>query len=267
MSYSGPWRVVKSLTTLRLQLDVAFPERSHASDGTIADDAHTTTSDHYPHQYAALGSTPVVTAFDGTQDPAHGCDNSVITEAIRQSRDARVKYVIWNRQMYSSYVSSSGVPAFTWRPYSGAAQDPHTNHFHISVLPTALADSTAPWAIGVEDMTPDQAAQLAQVHAIVRADRWQWQTDRAGFVAAGGDPNVWDYGGGMGANTEAKLLAGIATALTKVGEQLTIISQKLDTIATGGVTHEALVAAFTDPAVVQAQRQASFEGAQRAEGE
>lgn len=162
MVYIGPWRVVESLTTLRSQLDIAFPGRSHASDGTIADDVHTTSSDHYPHHYPALGPTPVVTAFDGTQDPAHGCDNTVVTEAIRVSRDPRVKYVIWNHRMYSSY-DSGGIAAWTWRPYTGS-NDPHTNHFHISVQPTALADSTAPWAIGVEDMglTPEENVEIIE---------------------------------------------------------------------------------------------------------
>lgn len=214
MVYSGPWRTVESLLTLRAQLDTAFPQRSHASDGTIADDAHDTTSDHYPQSYPVLGSTPVVTAFDGTQDPAHGCDNAVITEAIRVSRDVRVKYVIWNHQMYSSYISG-GHPAWSWRPYTGS-NDPHTNHFHISVRPNASADSTTPWAIGVEDMTPDQAAQLAQVHAMVRADRWQWITDRAGYIAAGGVPAVWDYAGGMGDNLEAQSLSQLGATLAQV---------------------------------------------------
>jgi hypothetical protein len=161
MVYSGPWRVVNSLTTLRLQLDAAFPERSHASDGTIADDAHSTASDHYPHRYPSLGSTPVVTAFDGTQDPAHGCDNTVITEAIRVSRDPRVKYVIWNRQMYSSY-RASGYAEWTWRPYNGS-DDPHTNHFHVSVVASPIADDTSPWQIGVDmPLTPEEYAEIVQ---------------------------------------------------------------------------------------------------------
>jgi hypothetical protein len=259
MTYSGPWRVVNSLTTLRTQLDAAFPERSHASDGTIADDAHETTSDHYPHRYAALGPVPVVTAFDGTQDPAHGCDNAVITEAIRVSRDARVKYVIWNHRMYSSYVSN-GIPAWTWRSYTGS--DPHTNHFHLSTVATAIADSTSPWQIGADmPLTPEEYAEIVQ--GSLTDDNVMHYDLRS--ILNGADPALQQYH--AKGWTKHIGLKQVADALTKVGEQLTIISGKLDTIAAGGITHEALVAALTDPAVVEANRQAAFEGAQRAEDE
>src|SRR5258706_1049405 len=172
------WRVVNSITTLRLQLDAAFPGRSHASDGTIADDKHSRTSDHYPHDYPALGPTPVVCAFDGTHDPAHGCDNNEITEAMRESRDGRIKYVIWNRQMYSSY-ASSGHPPWSWRPYTGS-DDPHTEHFHVSVVAAPIADDTSPWQIGVTMST--------HVDAII--ERWAsgLATDDKGQVIA---PVVW----------------------------------------------------------------------------
>lgn len=251
------WRVVNSLTTLRMQLNAAFPYRSTASDGTIGDVLHTSTSDHSPHLYATLGSTPVVTAFDGTQDPAHGCDCSVVTEQIRLSRDSRVKYVIWNHRMYSSYKSGSGIPAWTWRPYTGSG-DPHTNHFHISVLPIASADDTRPWAIGAEeDMTPDQAAQLAQLHAMVRADRWQWQTDRAGFIAAGGVASIWDYGGGMGVNEEAALLEQLAADVAELKAR-----PPVEVSAT-----ELAAALVADPAFAALLNQAALEGAQRAEDE
>lgn len=214
MVYSGPWRTVNSLQMLRTQVNIAWPDRSKLSDGTIGDRAHSTTSDHYPHLVTGLGTIPVVTAFDLTQDPSHGVECAVIAEAIRVSRDYRVKYVIWDHRMYSSY-PGGGLPSWQWRPYTGSP-DPHINHMHVSVLDAPAADVATPWAIGVEDMTPDQAAQLAQVHAMVRADRWQWMTDRAGFIAAGGDPAVWDYAGGMGDNTEAHNLGQLKATVDQL---------------------------------------------------
>jgi hypothetical protein len=63
--------------------------------------------------------------------------------------------------MYSSY-SSSGYPAWSWRPYTGSG-DPHTNHFHISVVPSAIADDTSPWQIGVDmPLTPEEYAEIVQ---------------------------------------------------------------------------------------------------------
>lgn len=162
MAYSGPWRTVNSLQMLRTQVNIAWPNRSKASDGTIADDSHSTTSDHYPHLVAGLGTVPVVTAFDLTQDPAHGCDCASVAESIRLSRDYRAKYVIWDHRMFSSYASSGYAP-WTWRPYTGSS-DPHTNHMHISVHDAPSADVATPWAIGVPDMplTPEEYAEIVQ---------------------------------------------------------------------------------------------------------
>jgi hypothetical protein len=59
----------------------------------------------------------------------------------------------------------------------------------------------------------------------------------------------------------------LAAGQVKLADGLAAVSQKVDQIAAGGVTHEALVAALLDPAVLAAIRQAAFEGAQRAEDE
>jgi hypothetical protein len=98
------WRVVHSLDRLNQQIR-AYAPRSvpPATDpnawGSLADDAHSTSSDHYPHFYAALGSTAVVCARDFPHAPALGLNGSVVTEALRASRDARIGYVIFNRRI------------------------------------------------------------------------------------------------------------------------------------------------------------------------
>jgi hypothetical protein len=87
----------------------------------------------------------VVTALDITHDPSHGCDANAIVKAIRDSRDARVKYIIWNNQIVSSY-SAEGQPAWTLRRYKG--ENLHTTHVHISVkVDKPNYDSTATWKI------------------------------------------------------------------------------------------------------------------------
>lgn len=235
------WRVVNSLLTLVSQINAECPGRNRASDGTIGDAAHAaSTSDHNPTVYAALGSTPVVTALDITSDPAHGCDCGRITEAIRLSRDSRVKYVIWSRRMFSSY-ASNGVPAWTWRPYSGS--DPHTNHFHLSTVATAVADSTKAWTIGGHMSAHTDALIEAANLGLERAsdgtpcyfttrrlsdERWQklvalqlklvyenWAPTREDWLAAGGDPAVYDLlpAAGSGRNGLALKLGEILAAV------------------------------------------------------
>lgn len=149
------WRLAESLVVLRDQLNQLYPNRSKLSDGTIGDAAHAASvSDHNPN------SDGVVTAFDGTHDPAHGIDIAVLAETLRVHRDPRIKYVIANRRIFAG---NDGPSPWVWRNYTGT--DPHTNHLHLSVL-ARLADSTRPWAISPSitqeepDMTPAQEAKL-----------------------------------------------------------------------------------------------------------
>ena len=135
-----PWRVAKSLTMLRRQVDKLFPARNHGSDGTIGDVAHQGRgSDHNP--WVQAGGMGIVTGMDITHDPACGCTGDRIAEALRASRDARIKYIIWNRRICSSTISP-----WQWRPYGGS--NAHTHHVHLSVNPSApLYDSETDWRL------------------------------------------------------------------------------------------------------------------------
>ena len=139
------WRLAKSLVKLRAQIDTAAPHRSKASDGSIGDAAHFahgSASDHNPWIIDASGD-PVVTAIDVTHDPARGCDGNVLAEALIDSQDSRIKYVIWNRRIASQTVSP-----WTWRRYTGTS--PHDHHVHISVVTDQAGyDNTGAWQIGI----------------------------------------------------------------------------------------------------------------------
>ena len=139
-----PWRVAKSLDVLLKQVNTRSPGRSKASDGSIGDAAHASrNSDHNP--WIIEAGVGVVSARDITHDPANGCDAGLLAEAIRASRDPRVKYVIWNRRIANSSAIGSQ-PAWEWRPYGGS--NPHNHHVHISVKSDkANYDSTESWTI------------------------------------------------------------------------------------------------------------------------
>ncbi|WP_216819790.1 hypothetical protein [Zoogloea sp. LCSB751] len=135
-----PWRVANALLQLKRQVDSLYPNRSRLSDGTIGDGAHATrNSDHNP--WVQAGGLGVVTAMDITHDPLSGCTGERIAEALRTSRDPRIKYIIWNRR-----ICSSTVQPWVWRAYTGA--NPHDHHVHLSVKPEAAAyDSQAQWRL------------------------------------------------------------------------------------------------------------------------
>lgn len=136
MPTSESWRLARSLEDLRSRINTIAPRRSKASDGTIGDPAHRArTSDHNPN------ADGVVCALDITHDPAGGCDAGAIAESLRQSKDPRIKYVIWNKRIFSSTMQP-----WVWRPYTGT--NPHQKHVHVSVKST-ICDLKRDWNVKV----------------------------------------------------------------------------------------------------------------------
>lgn len=154
------WRVARALDTLLSQLNTMAPRRSKVSDGSIGDAAHASRdSDHNP--WYIVGGVGVVTARDFTHDPAGGLDCHWLASRLVASRDNRIKYVIWNRQIWTPSA---------WRSYTGP--NPHTSHLHLSVQPNASCDDTRPWNLGLEsdpDMTPEQDKMLRALYEGVYA--------------------------------------------------------------------------------------------------
>lgn len=132
------WRVARSLDTLLAQLNAVAPRRSKVSDGSIGDAAHASrSSDHNP--WVKSGSTGIVTARDYTHDPAGGLDCNWLAQKLVTSGDKRIKYVIWNRRIWT--------PGVGWQAYKGS--NPHDHHLHLSVVSVPSGyDSTVQWALG-----------------------------------------------------------------------------------------------------------------------
>lgn len=138
------WRLANSLEQLRSEVDAKYPNRLHASDGSIGDANHASrTSDHNPWVTDPPGPN-VVTAIDITHDPKGGFDSYSFAEWLRTTgRDRRIKYFISNRKICSG---GDGPDPWVWRPYHGA--NPHDHHVHISVSShKVLYDSTASWGV------------------------------------------------------------------------------------------------------------------------
>lgn len=118
------------------------PNRRRTSDGICASPTHHAQnpgSDHEPH--IIIGGVKYATAFD-VSDDKDLFDADAMAEKLRITRDERIKYVISERHMYSSY-PSHGYQPYTWRPYSGP--NPHTTHVHFSILPRFIFDLRSWW--------------------------------------------------------------------------------------------------------------------------
>lgn len=126
---------------LRAEINAVAPGRSTASDGSIGDAAHASSpSDHNPN------AQNVVCARDFTHDPGSGADMHRLSRTIVATAAPALKYVIWDRQIWSRSRSAEG-----WRRYSGS--NPHTRHMHVSVgrgpdgQSSGPYDDTTPWGV------------------------------------------------------------------------------------------------------------------------
>ena len=152
------WRLANSLTTLRNQVNAAYPNRSKVSDGTIGDAAHAASaSDHNPNRNG------VVCALDLTHDPKNGFDAHALAEHLRKNRHPNLRYVISNARI-AGYWNN-----WQWRPSVG-----HYQHCHISVGTHSVGDgqtydnydSTQAWNIGKgEDMAEKVNLDTARILA------------------------------------------------------------------------------------------------------
>lgn len=181
------WRTAKSLLRLRHEVDAFRPDRDKSSDGTIGDADHQKrTSDHNPWVPPPDGG--VVTAMDFTDD--RGTLGLYIAEFLRASKDDRVKYVISEGRMFSSYATSR-YPAWSWRPYSGP--NGHFSHTHVSVQPHNY-DNDRPW--GLHDYRQEEEGMEELIMGIQRA-----------IKDAGYDPGPID--GDWGTRTQEGLTAAL----------------------------------------------------------
>jgi hypothetical protein len=139
-----------------------WPKRRRTSDGICSSPDHRKQSPGSDHDVGNAG--------DLSHDPANGCDAHHLADLLIKARDPRVKYVISDGRIWNPSRDKPGV----WRPYAGA--NPHTLHIHVSIH-THARNSTASWWLPLlkplaappeDDMTPEQATQLAEVLRLVK---------------------------------------------------------------------------------------------------
>lgn len=164
------WKLAPCLVVLVREIKERYPNRSTASDGTIASAAHSKqnpTSDH-----EADRSDGFVKAIDLTDDPPHFDPDEFCDELIRR-RDPRIKYVIKDGHIWRSY-DKPGLPAWTPQRYTGPNQ--HMSHAHISVTDEG-ARLTRTWFPEEDDMpiNDDDVERIARrVQQLLLVDDTRW---------------------------------------------------------------------------------------------
>ena len=110
------FREANSIKKLRDQVNELNPNRNKVSDGTWGDMNHANRdSDHNP--WVINGNYGVVTAIDITHDLNLGINCELLAQSLVDSKDPRIKYIIWNSRMVSSYAKSD-YDEWEWRDYN-----------------------------------------------------------------------------------------------------------------------------------------------------
>jgi hypothetical protein len=178
------WILTKGLQNLRAQVDAAFPDRSHASDGTIGDTAHQAeTSGHNPDDTPGSrpewngdpDGIPEVRAWDCTSDFGPGVDAQAVVDHIRALPGVAsvIRYMIYNRREYHER------NGFAPTAYTGASA--HTEHIHFSGAFSQAADNNTSFDYRLEEipvaLTADDKKWISQQISAPYVD-----TDSTGLV-------------------------------------------------------------------------------------
>lgn len=135
-------RAAHSIIVLRNQVNKFAPHRDKASDGIFGDAAHIakgSASDHNPWY------RDIVTAIDIDHDPSGGMNCDDLARALVYSTDPRIKYIIFNAQIYRAYAGH--VHSRKWVKYTGL--NAHKTHLHLSVVASPLCDDQSQWNLWV----------------------------------------------------------------------------------------------------------------------
>lgn len=140
------WQLTKGLQNLRAQANVRWPNRDHASDGTIGDAAHQAEAasghnpDDTPGSHASWNAdkdkVPEVRAFDMDSDLREpGTTAQMVVDHVRSLPHVAdvIRYMIYNHKMYHSR------DGFSPTPYKGASG--HEEHIHFEQQWTDAADN------------------------------------------------------------------------------------------------------------------------------
>jgi hypothetical protein len=232
------WILVPCLVTLRDEFDRIAPGRDKGADGSIADSAHKSSSDHTPDEDsdvlrdhdADIKNEVHALDIDSTGPWPESFDTIIKRLVAREKAEyesatvvGRLKYVIWNRRIASR---SWG---WTWSDFTGP--DPHTNHAHFSARYTTAQESdTRPWGLLEvdEELPVDQTAfnklmlTALKDPDIVQALRMSWTKTWLGNSGPNADIAL------QGAAGDAKAARALALA-TK--EQVEAIRVSVDALA------------------------------------
>jgi hypothetical protein len=174
------WYLNEALTTIRAEVDRAFPNRDRGSDGTIGDPAHAArSSDHNPDP-AGEPDAGSVDALDlDVELNGPGKPYALDIERVKRAFEAHPSSSYWIHDDRIAFRSEG------WRPrsyaYAGPSRNQHRRHVHLNTR-DSHERSTVPIHITGESMDRAEfighyraAIMDAAVQAVDKARPWQYK--------------------------------------------------------------------------------------------
>lgn len=152
------WRLNDALTRWRAAVDVRYPDRDKATDGTIGDPAHAARdSDHNPDPDGTVDAWDMDVDLNGAGKP-YAADVEMLKRVFQAHPASRY----WIHDDEIAHRNSGWVR----RPYDPDNPDrnKHRKHVHWNSN-QATETSTAPWIIPEgDDVTPAESKKLSDTH-------------------------------------------------------------------------------------------------------
>lgn len=158
------WYLNKALTNFRNAVNMAYPRRDRASDGTIGDPDHAArSSDHNPDPDGSVDAWDMDVEVNGKGKP-YTADVEELKRVFQAHESS--SYWIHNDQI------ARRADGWRRRPYGEFNDDPgrnkHTQHVHWNTR-SSHENSTKPWPIQEDDMTPEEHNWLRDIRYTLTA--------------------------------------------------------------------------------------------------
>ena len=110
-----------------------------------------------------------MTAVDITHDNERGVNCHYLFDSLKASEDQRIKYVIFNRQIFNGpgFNTSGAKRRGPWNPGPYSGKSAHIRHLHLSVF-GELATNTTDWALPEWMTSPERKQHLADMTAAAK---------------------------------------------------------------------------------------------------
>jgi len=251
------WILIAAAHSLFGEFDLIAPERSHASDGSIGDAAHSKeVSDHNPDE---TGAVPIhdadhineVHAIDvdaALREPGLTMEAVVqfILGRCRSGAEKRLRYIIYNERIWEA---DNG-----WKQRAYKGKSLHIEHAHFSFsYTTSLEASIVPWRledIPVAIPAAQMATILGAITSVTAFDKPQddgtptSKIGRLGLTQGIPDGTADAAADGSHPRQQAwKVLENLGAEVVRLKTELDLVNGKLDDvigyvsrIAVGGTT-------------------------------